>query len=118
MEIKFSKSHEWVKVEGNTAKIGLSDYAQNELGDIVYVNLPEVGAKVEIEEAFTDVESVKAVSEVFSPVSGTVVAVNEELTDAPEMINNAPYDAWIIEVQVDAYGDLMNEKEYEEFCKQ
>lgn len=118
MEIKFSKSHEWVKAEGNKAKIGLSDYAQNELGDLVYVNLPEVGSKVEIGTAFTDVESVKAVSEVFSPVTGTVVAVNEELTDAPEMINNAPYDAWIIEVEVEAFGDLMNEKEYEEFCKQ
>ena len=118
MEIKFSKSHEWVKAEGNTAKVGLSDFAQNEVGDLVYVNLPEGGSKVEIGTAFTDVESVKAVSEVFSPVTGTVVAVNEELTDAPEMINNAPYDAWIIEVEVEAYGDLMNEKEYEEFCKQ
>lgn len=115
---KFSKSHEWVKQEGTNVKVGLSNFAQSELGDIVYVNLPEVGAKVEMGTAFTDVESVKAVSEVFSPVTGTIVAVNEELTDSPELINNAPYDAWIIEVEVDATEELMTEEEYDAFCKQ
>jgi len=115
---KFSKSHEWVKEEGNNiVKIGLSDFAQSELGDIVYVNLPEVGAKVEKETAMTDVESVKAVSEVFSPVTGVITAVNEELTDSPELINNAPYDAWIVEVEVTEVEDLMTEEEYAEFCK-
>ena len=105
---KFSKSHEWVKEEGNNVvKVGLSDFAQSELGDIVYVNLPEVGAKVELGTAFTDVESVKAVSEVFSPVTGVVTAVNEELTDSPELINNAPYDAWIIEVEVSDREELI-----------
>ena len=114
----FSKSHEWVKIDGNKAKVGLSDYAQHELGDIVYVNLPEVGAKVEVETAFTDVESVKAVSEVISPVSGTITAVNDELEGAPEMINNAPYDAWIIEVELTDKGELMTEEQYKEVCKQ
>lgn len=83
MEKLFSKSHEWVKIEGSKAQIGLSDYAQQELGDIVYVNLPELGSDVECGKAFTDIESVKAVSEVLSPVCGKVVAVNEELADAP-----------------------------------
>ena len=115
---KFSKSHEWVKEEGNNVvKVGLSDFAQSELGDIVYVNLPEVGTKVELGTAFTDVESVKAVSEVFSPVTGVVTAVNEELADSPELINNAPYDAWIVEVEVEAVEELMSEEEYAEFCK-
>ena len=116
---KFSKSHEWVKEEGNNVvKIGLSDFAQSELGDIVYVNLPEVGAKVEMGTAMTDVESVKAVSEVFSPVTGVITAVNEELTDSPELINNAPYDAWIAEVEVSETEELMTEEQYAEFCKQ
>ncbi len=113
----FSKSHEWVKIEGNKAKIGLSDYAQHELGDIVYVNLPSVGDKVTIGESFTDVESVKAVSEVYSPVSGTITAVNEELESQPELINNAPYDAWIIVVEVSEKDELLTKEEYDKFCK-
>ena len=113
----FSKSHEWGKIEGNKAKIGLSDYAQHELGDIVYVNLPSVGDKVTIGESFTDVESVKAVSEVYSPVSGTITAVNEELESQPELINNAPYDAWIIVVEVSEKDELLTKEEYDKFCK-
>ena len=100
MEIKndrlYSLSHEWVLQEGNTALIGLTDYAQHELGDLVFVNLPQVGDAVAAGEVFADVESVKAVSDVFCPVSGTVLAVNEALLDAPQTINETPYDAWLI----------------------
>ena len=109
MEKLFSKSHEWVKIEGSKAQIGLSDYAQQELGDIVYVNLPELGS---------DVECGKAVSEVLSPVCGKVVAVNEELADAPEKINEASDDAWIVEVEMTGREDgLMNAEQYAEFIK-
>lgn len=118
MEKLFSKSHEWVKIEDSKAQIGLSDYAQQELGDIVYVNLPELGSDVECGKAFTDIESVKAVSEVLSPVCGKVVAVNEELADAPEKINEAPDDAWIVEVEMTGREDgLMNAEQYAEFIK-
>ena len=104
MEKLFSKSHEWVKIEGSKAQIGLSDYAQQELGDIVYVNLPELGSDVECGKAFTDIESVKAVS--------------EELADAPEKINEASDDAWIVEVEMTGREDgLMNAEQYAEFIK-
>ena len=102
----YSKSHEWVKEEGDVAVIGLTDYAQSELGDLVFVNLPEEGDEISIGEAFSDVESVKAVSDVYAPVSGTVCEINEELMDAPEKINEAPYEAWFVKVK-----DI-TEKEY------
>ncbi len=99
-ELKYTKSHEWVKfLEDGTALIGLTDYAQDALGDLVFVNLPEAGDEVTAGEAFADVESVKAVSDVFSPVSGTVAEVNEELLDAPERMNEDPYGAWLIKVE-------------------
>ena len=99
-ELKYSKSHEWVKfLEDNTALIGLTDYAQDALGDLVFVNLPEAGDSVTAGEAFADVESVKAVSDVFSPVTGTVAEVNEALLDAPENMNEDPYGAWLIKVE-------------------
>ena len=97
-ELKYSKSHEWVKEENGEFVIGLTDYAQSELGDLVFVNLPEEGDEVTVGEAFGDVESVKAVSDVYSPVSGVVSADNEELLDAPESINGSPYEAWMIRV--------------------
>ncbi len=97
-ELKYTKSHEWVKEEDGVFVIGLTDYAQSALGDLVFVNLPEEGDSVAAGEAFSDVESVKAVSDVFSPVSGEVCAVNEELLDNPALINEAPYDAWLIKV--------------------
>lgn len=98
--LKYTKSHEWVKEnEDGTVTVGLTDYAQQELGDLVFVNLPEVGDAVTAGEAFGDVESVKAVSDVFSPVSGDVAEINEELLDAPQMINETPYDAWMIKVE-------------------
>ena len=103
MEIKndrmYTKSHEWVLFENDTtATVGVSDFAQSELGDLVFVNLPQVGDTVTAGEVFADVESVKAVSDVFCPVSGTVLAVNEALLDAPQTINETPYDAWLIKV--------------------
>ena len=90
-ELKYSKSHEWIKMEGDVAVIGISDFAQDALGDVVFINLPEEGDSVAAGEAFGDVESVKAVSDLISPVSGAVCAVNEELLDAPELLNEDPY---------------------------
>lgn len=113
-ELRYARTHEWVKMEGDTAVVGLSDYAQNELGDLVFVNLPEVGDQVDAGETFGDVESVKAVSDLNSPVTGTVTEVNEELLDAPELINSDPYGAWLIKVEpVEAESDLLDADEYE-----
>ena len=98
-ELKYSKSHEWVKTEDGVTVVGISDFAQNALGDVVFVNLPGEGDEVTAGEAFGDVESVKAVSDLVSPVTGTVCAVNEALLDEPEQLNKAPYDAWLIKVE-------------------
>lgn len=98
-ELKYAKSHEWMKEEGDVIAVGISDFAQDSLGDIVFVNLPEVGDELSIGEAFADVESVKAVSDIFSPVDGVVKEVNEELLDNPALINEAPYDAWLIKAE-------------------
>ncbi|MGB8451190.1 MAG: glycine cleavage system protein GcvH [Anaerocolumna sp.] len=113
----FTKTHEWVQfLNETTARIGLTDYAQNELGDLVFVNLPEVGDEVIVEEGFADVESVKAVSNVYSPVTGTIKAVNEELLDQPELINTNPYDAWFIEVEnISKKEELLSGEEYGQF---
>lgn len=117
-ELKYSKSHEWVKEEGETVIIGLTDYAQSELGDLVFVNLPQEGDEITKGEAFADVESVKAVSDVYSPVTGVISEINEELMDAPETINEAPYDAWFVKISdVTETEDLMSAEEYEEFVK-
>ncbi len=115
-ELFYSETHEWVRFEGEEAYVGITEYAANELGDLVYVNLAEEGAEVTKGEAFTDVESVKAVSDVNSPVSGVIAAVNEELGDAPEKVNEAPYDAWFVRVKdiTDKEG-LMTADEYEAF---
>ena len=104
-ELKYSKSHEWIKMEGDVAVIGISDFAQDALGDVVFINLPEEGDSVAAGEAFGDVESVKAVSDLISPVSGAVCAVNEELLDAPELLNEDPYGGWIIK------GDQLDSQE-------
>ena len=112
----YSKSHEWVKEEGDVAVIGLTDYAQSELGDLVFVNLPEEGDEISIGEAFSDVESVKAVSDVYAPVSGTVCEINEELMDAPEKINEAPYEAWFVKVKdITEKEELLSAEEYKAF---
>ena len=114
--LKYSKEHEWVRVEGNNAVVGISDYAQSQLGDIVFVELPEPGATVVAGKRFSVVESVKAVSDIFSPVSGKIVAVNDGLNDAPEKINQAPYgEGWIVEVELtnaDQLNDLADAAAY------
>jgi glycine cleavage system H protein len=123
----YSKTHEWVMLTGGKARIGLTDYAQDALGDIVYFNLPAVGDKFETGGVIGEVESVKAVSEVNAPVGGVVSAVNETLADAPETINSAPYDTWIFELDIDGEGNansggdggnygLLTPGQYEEFC--
>lgn len=117
VELKYSKSHEWVKMEGNVAVIGISDFAQDALGDVVFVNLPEVGDAVTACEPFGDVESVKAVSDLVCPVTGTVCAINEELLDSPEMLNSDPYGAWIIKVEaITETEELLEAAAYEAFC--
>lgn len=116
-DLKYSKSHEWVKMEDGVAVIGISDFAQDALGDVVFVNLPGEGDDVTAGEAFGDVESVKAVSDLVCPVTGAVCAVNEDLLDQPELLNKAPYDAWIIKVEnVTDTEELLDAAAYEAFC--
>ena len=116
-ELKYTKDHEWMKMEGDIAVIGISDFAQDALGDVVFINLPEVGDEVTAGESFGDVESVKAVSDVNSPVTGIVVEVNEELSDSPENLNSDPYGSWIIKVEkITATEELMDAAAYEAFC--
>ena len=116
----YAKSHEWVQDMGDgTFRIGLTDYAQNELGDLVFVNLPQEEDEVEVEAAFGDVESVKAVSDVYSLLSGVVCAINEELLDHPELINQDAYEAWMIQVKdVSAKEELLSAEEYEKFLSE
>jgi glycine cleavage system H protein len=121
-ELRYSREHEWVAVEEDTAVIGITDYAQEQLGDVVYVELPEVGTQVTKDEAFGVVESVKAVSDIYAPVSGTVTEVNVDLTESPETINEDPYgDAWMIRVEMSDPGeldDLMTAAEYKKFVEE
>ena len=118
-EMKYSKDHEWMKEEDGVVVICISDFAQDALGDVVFVNLPGEGDEVTAGEAFGDVESVKAVSDLVSPVSGTVCAVNEDLLDEPEQLNKAPYDAWLIKVEnVSDTEELLDAVAYEAFCAQ
>ena len=117
-ELKYTKDHEWVKMlDETTALVGISDFAQSELGDLVFVNLPAVGDDVVAGEAACDVESVKAVSDIVSPVTGVICAVNEALADAPETLNSDPYGAWIIKVQdVTDAEELLDAGAYEAHC--
>lgn len=118
-DLMYTKSHEWIKMqEDGTALVGLSDYAQAALGDLVFVNLPEAGDEVSAGEPFADVESVKAVSDVYSPLTGVVDAINDNLLDTPEAINEAPYDAWFIKVSdITDKEELMDAGAYEAFLK-
>ena len=114
-DIYYSKEHEWAAKDGDIIKIGISDYAQDQLGDIVFVELPEPGASFERDEEFGTLESVKAVSEIYLPVSGEIVAVNSELEDAPELLNEDPYAKWIVEVRppdLDQYDELLSKDDY------
>jgi glycine cleavage system H protein len=121
-ELRYSQEHEWVAVEENIATIGITDYAQEQLGDVVYIELPEVGTQVTKDEAFGVVESVKAVSDVYAPVSGTVTEINVPLPDSPETINEDPYgDAWMIRVDMSDPGeveDLMTAAQYKKFVEE
>ena len=117
VELKYTKSHEWIRYEDGVAVIGISDLAQDALGDVVFVNLPAVGDEVTAGEAFGDVESVKAVSDLICPVSGVVCEINEELEDSPENLNEDPYGAWIIKVEnVTAEEELLSAADYEAHC--
>ena len=116
-ELKYSKSHEWIKMDGDVAVIGISDFAQDALGDVVFINLPAEGDEVTAGESFGDVESVKAVSDLICPVTGVVCAVNEELLDAPEKLNQDAYAAWIIKVEnITDREELLDAAAYEAFC--
>jgi glycine cleavage system H protein len=121
-DLRYSEEHEWVKTEGNTVRIGITHFAQSELGDIVFVELPEVGDTVTADEPFGSVESVKTVSELYAPVSGKVVEVNEDLNDSPEFVNESPYEkAWMIVVEpTDAseVDSLMTAEQYEEMINE
>lgn len=119
-ELKYTKDHEWVKMlDDTTALVGISDFAQSELGDLVFVNLPAVGDDVVAGDAACDVESVKAVSDVMSPVTGSVAEVNEELDDSPELLNSDPYGAWIMKIEnVTDFSELLSAEEYEVFTKE
>lgn len=118
-ELKYDREHEWVRMDGDVATIGISDFAQDQLGEVVYVDLPSVGDVVSTGESFGEVESVKSVSELFAPIGGEIVAVNSELDDAPELVNNDSYgDGWMIKVKVDNLSEvdaLMDADSYEAY---
>ena len=119
--LKFSKEHEWVRVDGDEGTVGISDYAQEALGDVVFVELPEIGATVSNSDEVAVIESVKAASEIYSPVSGQITAVNLELERDPSIVNNSPFEnGWIFKIKIsdtDELDDLMDEREYEAYLK-
>lgn len=120
--LSYTKDHEWIRVSGDTAYVGITDFAQGSLGDIVYVELPKVGDSFELSDPFGSVESVKSVNELFIPVSGEVLEINENLADAPELVNNDPYrDGWMIKIKVvdsTELDSLLSAAEYEDFIKE
>lgn len=121
-DLKYTREHEWLLVEGKVATVGITDYAQEQLGDVVFVELPAVGDKVTKDEAMGVIESVKAVSDVYAPVSGTVIEVNDDLPDSTEMINEDPYgDGWMVKIELSDptdVDDLLNSTEYETFVSE
>ena len=121
-DIKYHRDHSWVRIEGKRATIGISDFAQEQLGDIVYVDLPEVDTEVDADSELSEIESTKATSPVVSPITGTVVEINEDLADSPEIINEDPYgNGWLVVVEMTdptEVGDLMSKSEYEKFLKE
>ncbi len=122
INLKYTKKHEWLKVEGNKAIIGITDYAQHALGDVVFVELPKIGDSLELGKSFGVVESVKAVSDIYAPVAGTITAVNEAILDAPETVNlDAFGEAWMVEVELadlSQLDDLLNAAQYEAFLQE
>ncbi len=118
-ELSYAKTHEWMRRDEDAATIGITDHAQDELGDVVFVELPEKGATYGAGDAFGTIESVKAVSDLYAPVGGEVVEVNEALNDAPEKVNEDPYgDGWIIKLRVSGEGDLLSAEEYEKLLEE
>src|SRR5690625_295502 len=121
-ELYYSEEHEWAKKEGDTVRVGITDFAQSELGDVVFVELPEVGDEIEADESFGSVESVKTVSELYAPVSGEIVEVNEELEDSPEFVNESPYEkAWMIAIELSneaEMDDLLSDEGYKAFIEE
>lgn len=121
-DLLYSKEHEWIKKEGNTVRIGITDFAQDELGDIVFVELPEVGEEVKADEPFGSVESVKTVSELYAPISGKIVEINTELEDSPELVNESPYEnAWMIVIEPSEESELeglLSPEAYKELIEQ
>ncbi|MCD6234238.1 MAG: glycine cleavage system protein GcvH [Candidatus Marinimicrobia bacterium] len=116
--LKYSDDHEWVRVEGDEAVVGITDFAQSELGDVVYLELPSVGDEVSKGDAFGTIEAVKTVSDMLAPVSGEVIAVNEDLNDSPENVNKEPYESWLVKIKMSDPSeaeDLMDAEAYEEF---
>ena len=119
-ELKYTKDHEWVRIDGNEGRVGITDYAQKQLGDVVYLELPEVGRVLKKGEVFGTIESVKAVSELFSPVAGEVTEVNRTLSDRPETVNADPHSAWMIAIKLGDdvdQGDLLDARQYSELTQ-
>ena len=114
-DLKYTKDHEWVRLTGDTAEVGITDYAQQQLGDVVFVDLPAVGTGVTARAAFGTIESVKAVSELFAPVTGEIVAINERLAQAPEEVNSRPHETWMVKIHLTGAvpGDLLDSAQYE-----
>ena len=118
-DLQYTRSHEWVRTEGDTATIGITDHAQEELGDVVFVELPEEGTTLGAGDTFSTVESVKAVSDLYSPVGGEVIEVNTSLEDAPEKINDDPYgEGWILRIRISEEADLLSPEEYEKVVEE
>lgn len=122
VELKYSESHEWFKIEGNEVTMGITFHAQDAMGEIVFVELPEEGDEFEAGDSYANIESVKAVSDCFTPVTGTVTAINEEIDGAPELVNNEPYKGgWLVKLEVEDLSPiegLMSSEQYEEFLKE
>ncbi len=121
MDLKYSKTHEWVKVEGNVATIGLTDFAQNQLGEIVYAEAEPVGTAVELEGIIGTVESVKAASDLYAPISGEIVEANEAIEDEPETINSAPWETWFVKIEMADPSELdalLDKAAYDKFCEE
>jgi glycine cleavage system H protein len=119
-ELKYTKDHEWTKVEGDVVTIGITDYAQSQLGDIVFVELPEAGTEVEKGNAFGVVESIKSVSDLYSPLSGEIIEINEALEDSPELCNSEPYSSWIIKIKFTKSEEieaLLGPEDYQKLCE-
>ncbi|MCO4792651.1 MAG: glycine cleavage system protein GcvH [Bacteriovoracaceae bacterium] len=118
-ELKYTKEHEWIKVDGDIATVGITDFAQESLGDIVFVELPEIDTDLDKESPFGVVESIKSVSDLYTPLSGTIVEANQELVDQPELCNQAPYDSWMIKIKIkntDELSELLDAPAYLEVC--